>query len=155
MYLSIFALNNKFLLVFTEHLKYTIILSSLYVLSNISYGKDNQKKSLSLELIQKVIEYVEHPFISIRYVSLIILNNLFINADLKSILIEDKNLMDKLEKASTEKNLDKNLIPSDLDDFKSTKVIAIELISVMKNSKKNTEQINTTNINTVVTNTNN
>ena len=63
--------------------------------------------------------------------------------------------MDKLEKASTEKNLDKNLIPSDLDDFKSTKVIAIELISVMKNSKKNTEQINTTNINTVVTNTNN
>ena len=86
---------------------------------------------------------------------MIILNNLFINADLKSILIEDKNLMDKLEKASTEKNLDKNLIPSDLDDFKSTKVIAIELISVMKNSKKNTEQINTTNINTVVTNTNN
>ena len=132
-----------------------IILSSLYVLSNISYGKDNQKKSLSLELIQKVIEYVEHPFISIRYVSLIILNNLFINADLKSILIEDKNLMDKLEKASSEKNLDKNLIPSDLDDFKSSKVIAIELISVMKNSKKNTEQINTTNINTVVTNTNN
>ena len=132
-----------------------IILSSLYVLSNISYGKDNQKKSLSLELIQKVIEYVEHPFISIRYVSLIILNNLFINADLKSILIEDKNLMDKLEKASTEKNLDKNLIPSDLDDFKSSKVIAIELISVMKNSKKNTEQINTTNTNTVVTNTNN
>ena len=86
---------------------------------------------------------------------MIILNNLFINADLKSILIEDKNLMDKLEKASTEKNLDKNLIPSDLDDFKSSKVIAIELISVMKNSKKNTEQINTTNINTVVTNTNN
>ena len=31
MYLSIFALNNKFLLVFTEHLKYTIILSSLYI----------------------------------------------------------------------------------------------------------------------------
>ena len=130
-----------------------IILSSLYVLSNISYGKDNQKKSLSLELIQKVIEYVEHPFISIRYVSLIILNNLFINADLKSILIEDKNLMDKLEIASNEKNLDKNLIPSDLDDFKSTKLLAIELISVIKNSKKNPAQINTNN--TIITNNNN
>ena len=130
-----------------------IILSALFVLSNISYGKDNQKKSLSLELIQKVIEYVEHPFISIRYVSLIILNNLFVNNDLKSILIEDKNLMDKLEKASNEKNLDKNLIPSDLDDFKSTKLLAIELISVMKNSKKNTEQINASN--TINTNTNN
>ena len=61
--------------------------------------------------------------------------------------------MDKLEKASNEKNLDKNLIPSDLDDFKSTKLLAIELISVMKNSKKNTEQINASN--TINTNTNN
>ena len=61
--------------------------------------------------------------------------------------------MDKLEKASTEKNLDKNLIPSDLDDFKSTKLLAIELISVIKNSKKNPAQINTNN--TIITNNNN
>ena len=146
-------LNSIFEKLNNPNTELNIILSSLFILSNISYGKDNQKKSISLELIQKVIEYLEHPFISIRYVSLIILNNLFINIDLKSILIEDKNLMDKLEKASNEKNLDKNLIPSDLDDFKSTKVIAIELISVMKNSKKNTEQINASN--TINTNTNN
>ena len=146
-------LNSIFEKLNNPNTELNIILSSLFILSNISYGKDNQKKSISLELIQKVIEYLEHPFVSIRYVSLIILNNLFINIDLKSILIEDKNLMDKLEIASNEKNLDKNLIPSDLDDFKSTKLLAIELISVIKNSKKNPAQINTNN--TIITNNNN
>ena len=146
-------LNSIFEKLNNPNTELNIILSSLFILSNISYGKDNQKKSISLELIQKVIEYLEHPFVSIRYVSLIILNNLFINIDLKSILIEDKNLMDKLEIASNEKNLDKNLIPSDLDDFKSTKLLAIELISVIKNSKKNPAQINTNN--TTITNNNN
>ena len=131
--------------------EYNIILNSLYVLSNISNGKENQKKSLSLELIQKIIQLVSHPYISIRYVSLIILNNLFISNDLKIILLEDKNIMENLENASLEKNLDKNLIPTDLEDFKATKELAIELISVIKNTKKNPEKSN--NNNTINTNT--
>jgi hypothetical protein len=50
-----------------------------------------------------------------------------------------------------EKNLDKNLIPTDLEDFKATKELAIELISVIKNTKKNPEKNN--NNNTINTNT--
>ena len=114
-------LSNIFEKLNNSNTEYNIILNSLYVLSNISNGKENQKKSLSLELIQKIIQLVSHPYISIRYVSLIILNNLFISNDLKIILLEDKNIMENLENASLEKNLDKNLIPTDLEDFKATK----------------------------------
>ena len=59
--------------------------------------------------------------------------------------------MENLENASLEKNLDKNLIPTDLEDFKATKELAIELISVIKNTKKNPEKSN--NNNTINTNT--
>ncbi len=144
-------LSNIFEKLNNSNTEYNIILNSLYVLSNISNGKENQKKSLSLELIQKIIQLVSHPYISIRYVSLIILNNLFISNDLKIILLEDKNIMENLENASLEKNLDKNLIPTDLEDFKATKELAIELISVIKNTKKNPEKNN--NNNTINTNT--
>ena len=144
-------LSNIFEKLNNSNTEYNIILNSLYVLSNISNGKENQKKSLSLELIQKIIQLVSHPYISIRYVSLIILNNLFISNDLKIILLEDKNIMENLENASLEKNLDKNLIPTDLEDFKATKELAIELISVIKNTKKNPEKSN--NNNTINTNT--
>ena len=143
-------LSNIFEKLNNSNTEYNIILNSLYVLSNISNGKENQKKSLSLELIQKIIQLVSHPYISIRYVSLIILNNLFISNDLKIILLEDKNIMENLENASLEKNLDKNLI-TDLEDFKATKELAIELISVIKNTKKNPEKSN--NNNTINTNT--
>ena len=144
-------LSNIFEKLNNSNTEYNIILNSLYVLSNISNGKENQKKSLSLELIQKIIQLVSHPYISIRYVSLIILNNLFISNDLKIILLEDKNIMENLENASLEKNLDKNLIPTDLEDFKATKELAIELISVIKKKKKNPEKSN--NNNTINTNT--
>ena len=144
-------LSNIFEKLNNSNTEYNIILNSLYVLSNISNGKENQKKSLSLELIQKIIQLVSHPYISIRYVSLIILNNLFISNDLKIILLEDKNIMENLENASLEKNLDKNLIPTDLEDFKATKELAIELISVIKNTKKNPEKSD--NNNTINTNT--
>ena len=144
-------LSNIFEKLNNSNTEYNIILNSLYVLSNISNGKENQKKSLSLELIQKIIQLVSHPYISIRYVSLIILNNLFISNDLKIILLEDKNILENLENASLEKNLDKNLIPTDLEDFKATKELAIELISVIKNTKKNPEKSN--NNNTINTNT--
>ena len=144
-------LSNIFEKLNNSNTEYNIILNSLYVLSNVSNGKENQKKSLSLELIQKIIQLVSHPYISIRYVSLIILNNLFISNDLKIILLEDKNILENLENASLEKNLDKNLIPTDLEDFKATKELAIELISVIKNTKKNPEKSN--NNNTINTNT--
>ena len=49
--------------------------------------------------------------------------------------------MENLENASSEKNLDKNLIPNELDDFKATKQLAIKLISVIKNPEQNNNHI--------------
>ncbi len=97
-------LSNIYEKLNNENSESNIILNSLYVLSNISNGKEIHKKSLNLELIQKIIQLVSHPYISIRYVSLIILNNLLICNDLKKILIEDKSIMENLENASSEKN---------------------------------------------------
>ena len=134
-------LSNIYEKLNNENSESNIILNSLYVLSNISNGKEIHKKSLNLELIQKIIQLVSHPHISIRYVSLIILNNLLICKELKKILIEDKSIMENLENASSEKNLDKNLIPNELDDFKATKQLAIKLISVIKNPEQNNNHI--------------
>ena len=111
-----------------------IIIHSLYVLSNISNGSENQKKSITKPFLEQIVNLVNHNNIQIKLVCLIILNNLFINEDIKKIILEFTDLIPNLEKISTENNEikvnDKFKI-----EYQQIKQLSIDILGIIKNKK--------------------